>query len=63
MRGTCWGSRSPVARQAAPMLRSLQGAGDFRGAGSDPALAHTARSSLGRAPAGYNNTAVASRPE
>ena len=45
MRGPCCVSRSPVARQAAPMLRSLQGAGDFRGAGSDPALAHTARSS------------------
>ena len=44
MRGPCCVSRSPVARQAAPMLRSLQGAGDFRGAGSDPALAHTDRS-------------------
>ena len=44
-------------------LRSLLAAGDFRGAGCDPALAITARSSLGRAPAGYNNTAVASRPE
>ena len=51
--------------RAAPMALSPVSplaAGDFRGAGSDPTRPGLSGRGRARAPAGYNNTAVASRP-